>query len=165
MARKYIATLPHSAGAITAVSSSTGDKTLMQVGTPATTNIDVIGWGISCAGIVSTDAPGMVMLMDCDTGATAGTSLTPSPWGNPDDPASLCVGGTGATMITDGAVTEGTIGATSKLVDLQYIHPQTGYSLWYPTIDRPTIDLSRFLRIKTNFAVAINVIPWIVWSE
>ena len=95
---------------------------------------------------------------------SAAASLTPDAWGNPGAPASLCVGGTGATAVNDGAVTEGTITA-SRLLDAQEVHPQTGYAVWYPADQRPRIAVSRFLRVRTNFDSAISCLPWVIWDE
>jgi hypothetical protein len=166
MARTYIAGASHTAaGVITEVSTLTGLATMLQVATPATTAIQVRGWGISFKGIVSTDIPGMCYLMDCDVGMSAATSLTPDAY-NAEATlvASLCVGGTGSTCVSDGAVTEGTITA-SRLLDAQEVHPQTGYGVWFPPDTRPYVALSRFLRVRVNFAVAVSCLPWVVWDE
>jgi hypothetical protein len=106
----------------------------------------------------------MCYLLDGDVGMSGATSLTPDLWGNPGAPASLCVGGTGATSVSDGAVTEGTITA-SRLLDAQEVHPQTGYAVWYPPTDRPRVAVSRFLRVRVNFTVAVSCLPWVIWSE
>jgi hypothetical protein len=166
MARTYYAGPSHTAaGVITEVSTLTGLATMLQVATPATTGIHVLGWGISFDGVVSTDAPGICYLMDCDVGMSAATSLTPDGWNAEGKAiASLCVGGTGSTCVSDGAVTEGTITA-SNLIDAQEVHPQTGYSVWFPSDRLPYVALSRFLRVRVNFAVQINCIPQIWFSE
>jgi hypothetical protein len=51
------------------------------------------------------------------------------------------------------------------MVDGLQLHPQTGYSVWFPEARHPRIKPSRFLRVRTLFAVSINCIPWIVWEE
>src|SRR6185503_15564597 len=83
-------------------------NTLLQVATPSTCSIVVLEWGISFDGSAAA-TPIKCELLQTDVAATAGTSLTPTIWGDPNAPASLCVGGTGATMFNDGAITEGTI--------------------------------------------------------
>lgn len=152
------------AGVITEVSTLTALATLLQVATPSTTHIVVVGWGISFDGTAAADPPGMCYLLDCDVGMSAATSLTPTTWSNPDAVASLCVGGTGATCVSDGAVTEGTITA-SRLLDAQEVHPQTGYACWFPADARPRVAESRFLRLRTHFGIAVNSLPWIAWIE
>lgn len=165
MSNSYIAGASHTAaGVVTEVSTLTSLATMLQVATPSTTQIVVLGWGISFKGVVASDTPGMVYLLDSDAAMTGATSLTPDAYGNPSAPASLCVGGTGATAVNDGAVTEGTITA-SRLLDAQEVHPQSGYGVWYPADNRPRIAVSRFLRVRVSFAVAISCLPWIVWDE
>lgn len=165
MSNTYIAGASHTAaGVVTEVSTLTGLATMLQVGTPSTTQIVVLGWGVSFKGVAAADPPGLVYLLDSDVGMSAATSLTPDTWGNPNSPASLCVGGTGATAVSDGAVTEGTITA-SRLFDAQEVHPQTGYGVWFPADNRPRVAVSRFLRLRVNFSVAISCLPWIVWDE
>ena len=157
----YLAT-PRSANAIIEVATSAAIKTLLQVATPSTTDIRVLAWGISFDGIVPTNPPGQVTLGDYDVAATV-TTLTPEEWESDDLAASLCVGGTAATGYNASA--EGTIGATTRLLDVQNVHPQTGYSIWLPERLRPRVKASRFLRIRALFSVDINAIPWILFGE
>jgi hypothetical protein len=156
----YIA-IPKATHAIVEVATGTAIKTLLQVATPSTTDIRVLGWGISFDGIVATNPAGVVTLVDVDVAATV-TSLTPEEFGSDDNQASLCVGGTAATGYL--ATAEGTIGG-SRILDGQNVHPQTGYALWFPSDARPKVKASRFLRIRALFSVDINGIPWIVWQE
>jgi len=161
----YIAGASHTAaGVVTEISTLTSLATMLQVATPSTTEITVLGWGISFKGVVSTDVPGMVYLLDSDVGATGATSLTPDAYGQTSSKTSLCVGGTGATAVHDGSITEGTITA-SRLLDSVECHPQTGYSVWFPPDACPQIAVSRFLRVRVSFAVAISCLPWIVYAE
>lgn len=164
--RNYIAGASHTAaGVVTEVSTLTGLATMLQVATPSTTTIKVLGWGISFKGVTAADAPGMCYLMDCDVGMSAATSLTPDALNLAANlTASLCVGGTGSTCVSDGAVTEGTITA-SRMFDSQEVHPQSGYGVWFPQDARPEVTVSRYLRLRVNFAVAISCLPWIAWSE
>lgn len=156
----YLA-VPKSSHAVVEVATGTAIKTVLQVATPSTTDIRVVAWGISFDGIVAADAPGVVTLIDVDVAATV-TALTPEEWGSDDNTASLCVSGTSATGYNGSA--EGTIGA-SRILDPQNIHPTTGYSIWFPERERPRVKASRFLRIRTLFAVTVNGIPWILWQE
>lgn len=137
-------------------------KTVLQVATPSTTDILVLGWGVSFDGASGTAVPVIAHLIQTDVAATTGTALTPELWGNDLSPASLCVGGTGATMFNAGA--EGTITAV-RLFDAQHVHPQAGYGLWFPDHRRPKVPVSRFLRIRCTAPAGVNVIPWIVWDE
>ncbi len=153
--------IPKSANALVEVATGTALKTLLQVATPSTTNIRLVAWGISFDGVVSTGAPGQATLIDTNVAATV-TTLTPEKWKSEEAQASLCIGGTALTGFN--ATAEGTI-TGSTILDGQNLHPQTGYSLWYPEGKAPVIAISRFLRIRALFAVDVNAIPWIIWEE
>jgi hypothetical protein len=151
--------IPKTSHAVTEVATSAALKTVLQVATPSTTVIKVLAWGISFDGTTVTDAAGQCTLIDVNVAATV-TTLTPEIWGNVGTNASLCVGGTALTGYNASA--EGSI-TGSKIIDAQNVHPQTGYSIWFP--GGPIVLQSRFLRIRTNFAVGVNCIPWILWEE
>lgn len=155
------AAMPKTSHDILVVATTAALKTVLQVATPATTDLRVVAWGISFKGVAVTDPPGEVSLLDANVAATV-TSLTPEKWGSDDAPTSLCVGGASATGVSASA--EGSITA-SRLLDPQLVHPQAGYSIWFPERARPLIQISRFLRIRTDFSVDISCVPWIVWEE
>jgi len=156
----YLA-IPNLSDAIVEVATSAAVKTVLQVATPSTTDIRIVGWGVSFDGIVAANPSGIVTLIGTSGAATV-TTLTPTEWESDDSQASLCVGGAALTGY-NGSV-EGTI-TTSRIYDGQNVHPQTGYSIWFPTDARPKVKASRFLRIRCLFSVDINVVPWIAWKE
>lgn len=164
---RFMATPHTAAGAIVDLAPATGLKTIMQVSVPAASYITIIGWGISSTGLLSTDSPFYAYLMEGDVAASGGTSLTPDPWDVPGGQASICVGGAALTSY-NAAYTEGTITA-SRFFDPEKIHPQTGYSTWYPSDARPRSGLvasARHLRIRVNqITTAYNLVPWMVWDE
>ncbi len=151
------------AGVVTEVSTLTSLATMLQVATPSTTGIEIRAWGVSFKGVAAADPPGMVYLLDSDAAMTGATSLTPVPIDVPSA-TSLCVGGTGATAVHDGSVTEGTITA-SRLLDDAEVHPQTGYAFVWPEDSRPVVARSRFLRLRVSFSVAVSCLPWILYYE
>lgn len=138
-------------------------NTLLQVATPSTCPITVVAWGISFDGSAAA-APVKCELLETDVAATAGTSLTPTKWSDPNLPASLCVGGTGATMFNDGAITEGTITAV-RMFDAQLVAPTNQYSAWFPLGREPQVAVSKFLRVRVTAAATVNAYCWILWSE
>ncbi len=157
MGTMYIA-VPKSSHAVVEVATSAAIKTVLQIATPSTTNIRVIAWCLSLDG--TSGVPGVVTLIDVDVAATV-TAVTPEKWENVDNQSSLCVSGTSATGYSGSA--EGTIG-DSRILDAQEITPNSGgYSIWFPK--PPLVKASRFLRIRTLFAVDVNCIPWIIFEE
>jgi len=162
MGNLYLA-VPKTSHELTEVATSAAIKTVLQVATPSTTDIKVVAWGISFAGVVATGEPGEVTLVDTNAAATV-TTLTPEKFGSDLQPASLCVGGTTATGYN--ASGEGSItGSTILDAGAGKVHPQTGYSLWFPEFARPRVAVSRFLRVRTEFAVTVDCVPWILFQE
>ena len=137
--------------------------TLLQVATPSTTGIWVFEWGISFDASAAA-VPVLCELIQTDVAATAGTSLTPTLWGDPNAPASLCVGGTGATMFSDGSVTEGSITA-ARVFDAQLVAPTGAYVKQFPLGREPYIPVSKFLRVRVTAPVTVNCLAYILWEE
>ena len=143
------------------VSTGTAITTLLQVATPSTADIVVVEWGISFDGAAA--AAGIKCeLLETDVAATSGTSLTPTKWVNSNAPASLCVGGTGATCFSPSA--EGTI-TVVRMLDVQLISPMGQYVKQYPLGREPYVPISRFLRIRVTAAAAVNAYCYVVWQE
>ncbi len=147
--------IPKTSHALTEVATGTALKTVLQIATPSTTGIRIVAWGVSFEGVVVTGAPGEITLIDTNVAATV-TTLTPEKFGNQNAQSSLCVGGTSATGYN--ATAEGTI-TGSAILDGQKVHPQTGYSLWFPADARPVVAVSRFLRVRCSFAVDRGLHP------
>lgn len=162
MGALYLAVPGAGSGDTGQVSTGTTLKTLLQVATPSTTRITVYAWGISFEGTSSTGTPVQTVLTDVNVAATGLSAITPDEWESTDLQASLCVGGTSATG--SNATGEGTI-TEARLLDAQLIHPQSGYSIWYPERARPIVAASRFLRIRTTAAATVDATPWIIWGE
>ena len=142
-------------------------KTVLQVATPATTDLRIIGWSVSFDGASGTAIPVICHLVD--TGAVGASGLTaqsPENWGNDLQPASLCVSGAAATGHGGGVTpTEGSITAV-RYFDAQHVHPQAGYGVYWPEGPfQPKVPVSRFLRIRCRAQAAVNVIPQIYWAE
>lgn len=145
-----------------AVATGTSIKTLLQVATPSTKGLTILAWGISFDGTTASNAPVKCELLQTDVAATSGTSLTPSLWGDPNAPASLCVGGTGATCFSPSV--EGTITAT-RVFDVEHVPPTSGYVFAYPLGREPQVPISKFLRVRVTAANTVNAYCWVVWEE
>lgn len=164
MDSQFIASPHTAAGALTRVATGTVLKTLLQVAVPANIAVNILGWGVSFRGVAAADPPGELYLIETDVAATV-TSLTPDKWRQPLGAPSKCIGGAALTGHT--ATAEGTITA-SRIIDPQQIHPQSGYSVWWPPGREARVEdlsVTRFLRIRANFAVGYDAVPWIAWDE
>lgn len=143
------------------VATGTSIKTLLQLATPSTAEVKIIEWGISFDGI-SSALPIEVELFGTTVAATSGTAVTPQQWGNPNGPASLCVGGTSATCFSPG--TEGTV-ANYRPLDIQLIAPTSQYVKLYPLGREPMIAVSQFIRIRVTAQNSVNAYAYIIWEE
>lgn len=154
-------TTPFAAAPISLTASTS--TTVLQVATPSTTDIMILGWGVSFNGAAGgTQVPVAVSLIDDPTAASGGTSYTPDNWGNAQAPASLCVGGaalTGYGFSTD------TTPTGPRYLDQQYVSPQAGYAVLWADDRQPRVGVSRFLRLRCNAPATVSVIPWILWAE
>jgi hypothetical protein len=135
-------------------------KTVLQIATPATTDIVVVAWGISFDASAA-GGEATVELLETDVAATV-TSVTPVKYFDPLGPASLCVGGTSATGYN--ATAEGTITAT-RILDAQLVNIQTGYAVYYPPGFWPRMSISKFLRVRVNSPAVVNCLPWVIIQE
>jgi hypothetical protein len=146
-----------------AVATGTAIKTLLQIATPATRQIQIIEWGISFDGSAAA-TPGIVELIQTDVAATSLTAhvaagVQPQ---DPNSPASLMTLGTSATGYTAGA--EGTITATRSL-DVQLIAPTNQYIYQWLPDQRPIVPISKFLRVRVKFGTTVNAITWVTFLE
>ena len=139
-------------------------KTVLQVATPAATDIRVLGWGVSFDGAAAAQ-PGWCQLIVLSYAATVTAGVVEN-WGNTMSPPSLCVAGTTASGYN--ASGEGAPGTADAELDAEHVYPQSGYGVWYPATsagNQSKVAASRFLRLRCKFPSAVNALPWIVWSE
>lgn len=156
--------------AMVKVTTGTAIKTMLQLSTPSTRQMQLISWGFSLDINPTTTAVGNVELIQTDVAATSGTAHVAAgvqPL-DPNAPASLLTLGTGNTGYTFG--TEGTT-TVSRSFDTQLVQGQsngaavTNYSYQFMPDERPIVAASKFLRVRVTFSVASNMICWVVWDE
>lgn len=143
-----------------AVTTGTAIKSLLQVATPSTTGLIIVEWGISFDGSAAA-TPIKVELLQTDVAATV-TSVTPTLWGDPNAPASLCVGGSSSTGHTSTA--EGTITAVREF-DVQFIAPTNQYVKQFALGREPEVPVSKFLRVRVTAGTAVNAYCYVIWEE
>ena len=151
------------------VTTGTTIKTMLQIATPSTRQLQILSWGYSIDTAPATTGVGVVELLQTDVAATVTAHVASGV--QPIDPnctPSLMTLGTSATGYT--ATVEGSITAT-RLFDAQEIigvsdgMQQNYYSRdWMPD-ERPIVAVSKFLRVRVTFSAAANMLCWVTWSE
>lgn len=149
------------------VATGTSIKTMLQVATPSTRQIQLISWGFTTH-ITPTTGTSIVELLQTDVAATvtAHVAAGVQPL-DPNAPASLMTLGTSATGYTASA--EGTTTA-ARVFDVAQIAPTAGaYQSWYEyqwmPDERPILAVSKFLRVRVTMGVTVNMICWVCWDE
>lgn len=154
--------------AMAGVATANGVKTMLQLATPTTRQIQVISWGYS----ISVTPPGIstVELIQTDVAATvtahSAAGVQPT---DPNAPPSLLTLGAAATGFTASA--EGST-TTTRTFDTQVLGVAAGnHDLAYnyqfmPDEERPIIPKSSFLRVRTTFTSTTPLfLCWIVFKE
>lgn len=151
------------------VTTGTSIKTMLQIATPATRQLQILEWGFSIDAAPATTGVGVVELIQTDVAATvtAHVAAGVQPL-DPNAPASLVTLGTSATGYTSS--NEGTPTAT-RLFDAQEIAGVSNGALpinWayqFMPDARPIVAISKFLRVRVTFSAAVNMLCWVVWDE
>ncbi|MFJ8784954.1 hypothetical protein [Streptomyces sp. NPDC102476] len=151
-----------------AVTTGTALKTMLQIATPSTRQIQLISWGYSIESGPST-GPLKVELLQTDVAATVTAHVASGVQNlDPNGTASLVTLGTSATGYT--ATVEGTPTA-SRVFDFATIGPNSSSAAtldyayqWMPD-ERPIVAVSKFLRVRATFATAANMVCWVVFNE
>lgn len=143
------------------VTTGTAIKTMLQIATPATEDIEIIEWG------VMVDSATVCRVELVDTGAVAATVTAHVaagivPMNAPLGAASVMTLGTGATGYTASA--EGTVTAT-RLLDFTILTNAGKEWHQYPLGRGITVAVSKFLRIRVTSLAATNMACYVEWEE
>jgi hypothetical protein len=150
-----------------AVTTGTSIKTMLQIATPATRQIQLISWGFTIS--EAPGAVGTVELLQTDVAATVTAHVAAGV--QPVDPngtASLMTPGTSATGYT--STSEGTTTA-ARVFDVVRLPTSvagapTPYSWQWMPDERPIIAVSKFLRVRaTTPTSGCNMVCWVRWAE
>jgi hypothetical protein len=150
-----------------AVTTGTSIKTMLQLATPSTRQIQLLEWGWS-----SDDPPGadgVIELLQTDVAATV-TQHAASGVINldPNGPSSLLTLGTSATGYTATAEGSTTASRVFDTVSLSSASGESGLSYvrqWMPDA-RPIVAVSRFLRVRaTTATTGIDLRCYVVFQE
>lgn len=149
------------------VSTGTTIKTMLQVATPSTRQLQLISWGFTF-----TNAPasnfGIVELLQTDVAATVtahvASGVQPLDPNAPASQMTLGVSATGYTASAEGSTTAARVfdvhytGGVSNAYETSYVYQ------WMPD-ERPIVAVSKFLRVRATFGTAVSMICWVCWDE
>lgn len=130
-------------------------ETLVQLRGVATTRAVLLGWSVSFDGISATDAPVVVRLLRQTTDGT-GSAASEVAY----DPAER------AALLTSfhSFSAEGTAG---DVLRTENVHPQGGYTEWFPEDARPVIAAATTSRIaiEATAPAIVNAVATLIWKE
>lgn len=149
------------------VTTGTSIKTMLQIATPSTRQIQLIAWGFSIDD--TSGADGVVELLQTDVAATVtahvASGVQPL---DPNAPASLMTlstTGTGYTATAEGSTTASRMFDAVSLSATTSESPYTYAYQWMPD-ERPIVAVSRFLRVRaTTATTAVDMRCWCVFDE
>lgn len=151
------------------VTTGTAIKTMLQLATPSSRQMQLIAWGFSID-----DPPGadsVVELLQTDVAATvtAHVAAGVQPL-DPGAPASLLTLGTAATGYTASVEGSTTAARVFDAVSLSSVSAEAAagmvYSYQWMPDERPIIAVSKFLRVRaTTPTTAVDMRCWLVWDE
>ena len=151
------------------VSTGTAIKTMLQLSTPSTREIQLLSWWFTVDQAPAAAGEGVVELLQCDVGATvvAHVAAGVQPL-HPNAPASLLTLGTENTGYSASA--EDTITASRSFQTVKVTGVTNGpgpltYNYQFLPNERPVVDSSSFLRIRVTFSAAVNMLCGVVFSE
>lgn len=148
------------------VTTGTAVKTMLQLSTPSTRQLQIAAWGFSLDAAPGT--LGVVELLQTDVAATVVAHLASGVQSlDPNGPASLLTLGTGNTGYTasaEGATTVTRVFDTKEIPVAAGTSDMTYEKVWMPDF-RPIVAVSRFLRVRVLFGAAVNMVCWIDIDE
>ncbi len=149
------------------VGVTNGVKTMLQLSTPSTRQMQIIGWGytldVAPAGI------GTVELLQTDVAATvtahvASGLINLDPNGTPSL-LTLGTANSGYTSSSEGSTTATRVFATRK-VPIAAGSTDLTYDYLFMPDARPIVAVSRFLRVRTTFtATSPSMCCYVTWNE
>ena len=154
--------------ATASTSTGTAIKTMLQLATPSTRQIQLISWGFTLDDPPGAD--GSIELIQTDVAASAGTAHVASgvqPL-DPNAPPSLLQLGaalTGYSFGTEGATTASRVFDIVALSSVSGESPLT-YTCQFMPDERPIVAISKFLRVRaTTPTTAVDLRTWICFDE
>ena len=153
--------------AVPAVTTGTTIKTMMQISTPSTRQIQLLGWGYELDDPPGADA--VIDLIQADTAATV-TAYTSTGIvkDDPGETASLITLGVSNSGYTSSSETAPVAVRVFDAKSLSSVSGESGLSYareWLPFLG-PKVAVSTFLRVRaTTPTTAVDLRTWVRWLE
>lgn len=151
------------------VTTGTTIKTMLQLATPSTRIIKLLGWGYSCDDPPGADAVFDLIQSDTAATVTAHVAAGVQPL-HPGIPASLLTLGVSATGYTSSSETAPVTTKTFDAVSVSSVSaeaaPSMRYERWWDWDAAPVVAVSSFVRMRaTTPTTAVDLRTWISWCE
>lgn len=149
--------------------TSANGKTMLQLATPSTRQIQLISWGYDLDDPPGAD--GSIELLETDVAATVtahvAAGMQPVVSGIPGSLLTLGVSASGYSASAEGSIT------TTRQFDLKRLSstsaeaaPVMSYSYQWLPDERPVVGVSKFVRIRaTTPSTASDMTCWVCWDE
>lgn len=152
------------------VTTSASVKTMLQLSTPTTRQLQVIAWGFSVDAAPGGSANvGRVELLETDVAATVtahvASGVQPTVPGLPPSLLTLGTANTGYTASAEGATTATRVFDSRQVTDADSGAGPTDFTYQFMPDERPIVAVSKFLRVRVSFTTAVNMITWVCWDE
>ena len=151
------------------VTTGTAIKTMLQIATQSTRQLQVISWGYSLDAAPAAAGTGIVELIQTDVAATvtahAASGVQPL---DPNAPASLMTlgtTGTGFTATGEGATTATRLFDATQLLGVSGGAQGNEYAYQFMPDERPIVAVSKFLRVRVTLSAPVNMLCWVCWDE
>ena len=151
------------------VTTGTAIKTMLQIATPATRQLEIVSWGFSIDQAPATTGVGVVELIETDVAATVtahvAAGVQPLTPGLPASLMTLGVSATGFTASAEGTTTASRIFDATELAGVSNGAYPVTYSYQFMPDERPRVAVSKFLRVRVTFSAAASMLCWVTWDE
>lgn len=151
------------------IATGTATKTLLQISTPSTRQIKIIGWGYELDGPPGAD--GTVDLIESDTAATVtahvAAGVQPQVPGMPPSLMTLGASNTGYNSSVETAPTVTRTLANKRVGSVSAeAAPVLSYEwFWLPGFE-PVVAVSKFVRLRATMpTTGVNATAWLLWDE
>lgn len=151
------------------VTTGTAIKTMLQLATPSTRQIQLISWGFSIDQAPATTGVGVVELIQSDVAATVtahvASGVQPLDPNAPPSLLTLSTTGTGYTATAEGTTTASRIFDATEIAGVSNGAYPITYSYQFMPDERPIVAVSKFLRVRVTFSAAASMLCWVVYDE